>query len=152
MSLHHAEVEWALDDGDFLKRRYSRVHSLRFAGGITVVGSASVSVVPLPFSKADAVDPEAAFTSALSSCHMLTFLDLASRAGFVATAYHDKAEGELAKNAAGRYAVTRVVLRPKIIWSGAAPSASELDDLHHRAHDLCFIANSVTAEVVVEAS
>ena len=151
MSLHHATVEWSLGDGDFARRRYSRVHKLKFDGGIEVAGSASPAVVPLPFASADAVDPEAAFTAALSACHMLTFLDLASRAGFVAGAYSDKAEGELAKNAAGKYAVTRVVLRPDITWIGdKRPAQADLDDLHHRAHDLCFIANSVTTEVVVE--
>ena len=152
MSLHHAQVSWTLGDGDFRRRRYSRLHTLSFAAGIEVVGSASPSVVPKPWASDDAVDPEAAFTAALSACHMLTFLDLASRAGFVATAYCDRAEGELAKNPAGKMAVTRVTLRPQITWAGEKlPDSTELDTLHHAAHELCFIANSVLTEVVVEA-
>jgi len=154
MSAHRATVEWALVDGDdFPKGRYSRVHTIGFDGGISVPGSASPSVVPAPWSSAEAVDPEAAFTAALSACHMLTFLDLARRAGFGISAYRDEAEGTLARVARGKMAVTRVVLRPRITWTGETlPSPEELDALHHEAHELCFIANSVTTEVVVEAA
>ena len=153
MSVHRAGVDWALKDGDdFAKGRYSRVHTIGFEGGISVPGSASPAVVPLPWSSAEAVDPEAAFTAALSACHMLTFLDLARRAGFSISAYRDEAEGTLARVARGKMAVTRVVLRPVIDWTGdRRPSPEELDALHHQAHELCFIANSVTTEVVVES-
>ena len=110
-------------------------------------------MVPAPWSSGEAVDPEAAFTAALSACHMLTFLDLARRAGFSISAYRDEAEGTLARVARGKLAVTRVVLRPEITWTGEKrPSAEELDRLHHEAHELCFIANSVTTEVVVESA
>lgn len=152
MSVHRATVSWALDGGDFLKRRYSRVHTLAFDGGIEVVGSPATSVVPAPFSRPDAVDPESAFTAALSACHMLWFLDLASRAGFVVAAYEDAAEGELGRIGEGRFAMTKVTLRPRLRFEGTArPSAAELADLHERAHAACFIANSVTTEVVIEA-
>jgi organic hydroperoxide reductase OsmC/OhrA len=145
-------VEWSLGDGDFAKGRYSRVHKLEFEGGISAPGSASPAVVPAPWSSAEAVDPESAFTAALSACHMLTFLDLARRGGFTIAAYRDHAEGTLARVARGKMAVTRVVLRPEITWMGdKQPSAQELDTLHHEAHELCFIANSVTTEVVIEA-
>jgi organic hydroperoxide reductase OsmC/OhrA len=152
MSTHRATVDWRLDQGaDFAKGRYSRLHTVEFEGGISVPGSASPAVVPAPWSSADAVDPEAAFTAALSACHMLTFLDLARRAGFTIGAYRDEAEGTLARVARGKMAVTKVVLRPDITWTGdKRPSAQELDALHHEAHELCFIANSVTTEVVVE--
>lgn len=151
MSAHHATVEWALGDGDFAKGRYSRLHTLEFDGGVSVPGTASPSVVPAPWSSSEAVDPEAAFTAALSACHMLTFLDLARRAGFTISAYRDEAEGTLGRAARGKMAVTKVVLRPEITWTGEKqPSAQELDALHREAHELCFIANSVTTEVVVE--
>jgi organic hydroperoxide reductase OsmC/OhrA len=154
MSTHQATVDWTLGDGeDFARGRYSRVHTLDFGHGIAVRGSASSSVVPKPWSSDEALDPEAAFTGALSACHMLTFLDLARRAGFTITAYRDEAEGTLARVARGRMAVTRVVLRPKITWAGdARPTAEAIADLHHQAHEGCFIANSVTAEVVVEGT
>ncbi len=151
MSLHAATVDWSLGDGDFAAGRYSRLHSLTFEGGVTVAGSASPAVVPAPWSSAEAVDPEAAFTAALSACHMLTFLDLARRAGWVIAAYRDEAEGTLARVARGKMAVTRVVLRPAITWSGdRRPTADQITALHHTAHEQCFIANSVTTEVVVE--
>src|SRR5579871_4492968 len=106
MSVHRATVEWTLGDGeDFRRGRYSRLHTLRFEGGISAPGSASPAVVPAPWASADAVDPEAAFTAALSACHMLTFLDLARRAGFTIDAYRDEAEGTLGRIAPRKMAV-----------------------------------------------
>ncbi|MGI8840801.1 MAG: OsmC family protein, partial [Caulobacteraceae bacterium] len=148
MSVHRATVEWSLDDGDFLKRRYSRAHTLSFDGGVTVAGSPSPHIVPAPWSRSDAVDPEAMFTAALSACHMLWFLDLAARAGFIVAAYRDVAEGTLGKNAAGQTAMTRVALRPVIDFTGdPRPTPADIAALHHAAHEACFIANSVTTEV-----
>ena len=151
MKPHRATIVWTHDGGDFLKRRYSRVHTVAFEHGLEVVGSAATSVVPKPFAIDEAVDPEAMLTASLSACHMLTFLDVAARAGFQISAYRDEAEGELGKLASGKYAVTRVVLRPQITWAGdKRPTPEELADLHHKAHDACFISNSVTTDVVVE--
>jgi organic hydroperoxide reductase OsmC/OhrA len=151
MSTHRATVDWTLGDGDFARGRYSRVHTLDFGHGVTVPGTASSAVVPKPWSSDAALDPEAALTGALSACHMLTFLDLARRAGFTITAYRDAAEGTLARVAPGRMAVTRVVLRPDITWAGEKrPTPEDLAALHHAAHETCFIANSVTTQVVVE--
>jgi organic hydroperoxide reductase OsmC/OhrA len=136
----------------FLAGRYSRAHTLRFDDGLEVPGSPSPSVVPAPWSNAAAIDPEEAFTAALSACHMLWFLDLAKQAGFAVASYEDAAIGTLARVGRGRMAMTRVVLRPRIAFAGEkTPTTSEIADLHHRAHKLCFIANSVTTEVVVEA-
>jgi organic hydroperoxide reductase OsmC/OhrA len=150
MKPHRAIITWTHDGADFLKRRYSRVHTVAFAHGVELVGSASTSVVPKPFAIDEAVDPEAMLTASLSACHMLTFLDVAARAGFQVADYRDEAEGTLGKLASGRYAVTRVVLHPQITWAGdKRPTAEELADLHHKAHDACFISNSVTTEVVV---
>jgi organic hydroperoxide reductase OsmC/OhrA len=113
--------------------------------------SSSPSVVPLPWSVENAVDPEEAFVASLSSCHMLTFIDLARRAGFGVEAYDDTAEGVMERLSAGRWWIARVTLRPRIVFSGERrPTAAELDDLHHKAHDGCFIANSVKTEVLIE--
>jgi organic hydroperoxide reductase OsmC/OhrA len=153
MSGHHATVTWKLETTpeDFLKRRYSRVHAIAFEGGAEVVGTPSPAIVPAPWSKADAVDPEGAFTASLSACHMLWFLDHAARAGFVVASYVDAAEGTLGRIGPGKMAMTRVVLRPVVTFAGdKRPSAEELERLHHAAHADCFIANSVTTEVVVE--
>jgi organic hydroperoxide reductase OsmC/OhrA len=150
--LYHATVAWKRQaDADFPKGRYSRGHVWRFDGGVEVKAAASPHVVPKAFTPEDAVDPEEAFVASLSSCHMLTFLDLARRAGFVIDSYEDAAEGVMEKNAAGRLWVSKVTLRPRIVWAGASPPADQLDRLHHDAHDLCFIANSVTTDVRVES-
>jgi organic hydroperoxide reductase OsmC/OhrA len=150
MSMHSATVDWVLD-GDFLARRYSRAHVIGFDGGVQVAGSASPDVVRAPFSRADAVDPEEAFVASLAACHMLWFLDFASRAGVVVTAYRDEAEGVLGEDAEGRTAMTRVTLRPKVTFApDKTPSRDQLERLHHQAHEACFIANSVKTDVVIE--
>jgi organic hydroperoxide reductase OsmC/OhrA len=147
-----ATVAWRREDGeDFAKGRYSRGHVWRFDGGIEVPASASPSVVPAPWSRDDAVDPEEAYIAALSSCHMLTFLDLARRAGIVVESYEDEAIGTMERVAPGRMAITRVVLRPRIAYATDAPDQATLDDLHHKAHDACFIANSVKTEIRIDA-
>ena len=96
------------------------------------------------------VDPEEMFVASLSSCHMLWFLDYARRAKLAVAAYRDQAEGVMEKDADGRVAITRVTLRPAARFTGRQPDASELEALHHAAHDACFIANSVKTQVTVE--
>ena len=135
---------------DFAKGRYSRAHEWRFDGGTTLAASASPAVVPAPFSREDAVDPEEAFVAALSSCHMLTFLDFARRAGVLIESYEDEAVGIMERIAPGKMAITRVTLRPRIGFAGAVPDQAKLDALHHQAHEACFIANSVTTKIAVE--
>ncbi len=146
-----ATVSWRRSaDDDLGKGRYSRFHVWRF-DGVEVPASASPSVVPLPWSREDAVDPEEAFIASLSSCHMLTFLDLARRAGAIVDSYEDAAVGTMERIAAGRMAITHVTLRPRIAWVGGPPDQATLDDLHHKAHEACFIANSVKTEIRIEA-
>ncbi|MCC7197941.1 MAG: OsmC family protein [Gammaproteobacteria bacterium] len=152
MAAYTAEVLWSRATGEaFTDNRYSRRHLLRFDGGVEVQGSASPQVVPLPFSVVDAVDPEEAFVSSLSSCHMLWFLSLAARQGFVVDRYRDLAEGVMAKNPAGKLVMSVVTLRPETTFSGERqPTPAELQALHEQAHDECFIANSVKTEVRCE--
>jgi organic hydroperoxide reductase OsmC/OhrA len=147
---YRASVSWRRDGGDYAKGRYSRAHEWRFDGGVTVRASASPNVVPLPFSREDALDPEEALIAAISSCHMLTFIDLARRAGVDVLAYEDDAIGRMERIAPGRMAITKVTLRPRISYGGVEPSPAKLDELHHQAHELCFIANSVKTEISVE--
>jgi organic hydroperoxide reductase OsmC/OhrA len=107
-------------------------------------------VVPVPYADPAGVDPEEAFVASLSSCHMLWFLALAAEAGFRVDSYQDEARGELGTNAEGRQAMLRVVLRPRIVFSGEkTPGPEELDRLHEESHHRCFIANSVRTEVRV---
>ena len=151
MSHYAAETLWERKDADFLDNRYSRRHLLRFDGGLEVPGSSSPSVVPLPMSDASALDPEEAFVSSLSSCHMLWFLTMAVKRKFRVDRYFDAATGVMEKNAEGRVAMTLVTLHPEVTFSGERqPSREELDKLHHDAHEACFIANSVKTEVRCE--
>lgn len=152
MSEYRATVLWQRQgDEKFTDARFSRGHRWQFDEGVEVPASASPRVVPLPMSVAAAVDPEEAFVASLSSCHMLTFLYLAAKRGFVIESYRDEAVGVLAKNEDGRQAITRVTLHPAIRFgAGAEPTAADLDTLHHQAHEQCFIAQSVRTEVRVE--
>ncbi len=149
MSRHVAEIDWR-SDGEFVSGRYSRRHEIRFDGGLVIAGSSSPSVVPEPMSDAAAVDPEEALVASVSACHMLWFLSLAQNAGFDVASYADRAEGEMGRIAPGRVAMTRILLRPEIVFAGTRPDQAELDRLHHEAHSRCFIANSLKAEILVE--
>jgi len=147
---YQAQIEWQRGTAVFTDNRYSRGHTWSFDGGIVVPASSSPLVVP-GASVAAAVDPEEALVASAASCHMLWFLSLAAKRGFVVERYTDQAFGEMAKNTAGRVAFSRITLRPAITFAaGAEPSPAELADLHHAAHDECYIANSLKAEVVVE--
>lgn len=149
MAHHGAVVSWTLKaDDDFAAGRYSRAHSIAFDGGAVIPASSSPSVVPVGSDPA-AIDPEEMLIAALSSCHMLWFLDLARRDGWVIASYLDSAEGVMGK-IDGKTALAKVILKPQLIFQGEAPSPERIDTLHHRAHELCFIANSVKTEVVVQ--
>ena len=152
MATHNATIRWFASPGeDFAKGQYSRGHSWNFDGLTNVAASASPHIVPAPWSDAAAVDPEEAFVASAASCHMLFFLDFARRAGVIVTSYEDEAEGEMNKGSDGKVRITRITLRPKIVFGGTEPTQATLDDLHHKSHEACFIANSITSEVVVEA-
>lgn len=148
MPHHLATVQWARDGGDFAANKYSRAHEWRFDGGAVVPASASPDIVPLPYSDPAGVDPEEAFVASLASCHMLFFLSFAQQAGLEVESYSDTAKGFLTKSEEGVVWVSRVELNPQTVWGGVAPAFDVLDDLHHRAHGACFIANSVRTEVV----
>ena len=136
---------------DFTDQRYSRRHRLRFDGGTEVQGSSSPSVVPLPMSDAAAVDPEEIFVASLAACHMLWFLSLAAQNGHVVDSYHDAAVGVMTRNADGKLWISVVTLRPEVRFGGERrPTAEALLRLHDRAHEECFIANSVKTEVQCE--
>ncbi len=145
---HAVTVEWRREGAVFTDHRYSRAHRWIFDGGAVVAASSSPQVVRLPFSDPAGVDPEEAYVAALSSCHMLWFLDLAARRGCTVDRYRDEAEGHMEKNPAGKDWIARVVLRPMVEFSGlVAPDDATVDALHHAAHAECFIANSVRTEV-----
>jgi organic hydroperoxide reductase OsmC/OhrA len=153
MAEHKAMIRWAAsEDGEaFLKGRFSRAHTWTFDGGLTVPASAAPSVIPAPFSDPAGVDPEEAYVAAIASCHMMSFLYVAMRAGFVVERYEDDAVGAMRKNERGVIWVGAVTLRPRIDFgAGTRPTPAEVEQLHHRAHEQCFIANSVKTEITVE--
>lgn len=151
MSRYACTVAWERAGADFAARKYSRRHRWAFDGGAVVRGSSSPLSVPLPYSDAAAVDPEEALVAAVSSCHMLWFLDFAARRGLVVDSYTDAATGRMGKDARGRMSIVEVVLAPHVVFSGGRqPHEGEVDTLHHEAHEHCNIANSIRAEVRVE--
>lgn len=156
MSTHNAVVDWSLGDqvadGDYLAGRYSRAHTIAFDGGVTVPASASPSLVRLPWSKADAADPEELLVASAASCHMLWFLDFAKHAGLVVRRYHDEPLGTMGRMPDGSVGLVRITLRPSVTFGGAPPTADGLAALHDKAHDACNIAHSLKGEVVVEAA
>ncbi|MGF6275267.1 organic hydroperoxide reductase OsmC/OhrA [Massilia sp. UYP11] len=150
MKQFDARVTWQRADQAFLDGRYSRAHAWRFDGGLSVPASSSPLSVPLPMSDPAAVDPEEALVAAASSCHMLFFLAIAAQQGFVVERYDDAARGLLDTNAAGRMAMVRIELNPSIAFAGARrPDAQALAAIHHLAHERCYIANSLTTEIVI---
>ncbi len=150
MSTYTAKITWKSDSPEtFQNNRYTRAHTWAFDGGIEVPASSSPQVVPR-FSVEAAVDPEEALVASVSSCHMLTFLYLAARAGFNIADYTDNAVGELAALEDGRQWLAKITLDPQIEWLGdTIPTADELAKLYHDAHEMCYIANSIKSEIVV---
>ena len=147
MSEHKAKIAWERTGDDFSVRAYTRDHTWTFEGGEVVRASAA----PAYLGSETHVDPEEALVASLSSCHMMTFLYIASMKKYVIDSYSDSAVGHVEKNDAGKLAVTRIVLRPDIQFSGEKiPTAEEIAAMHDGAHAECFIANSITASVVVE--
>ena len=146
MSEHRVTLKWERGGAEFSYQKYPRDHTWIFDGGHTMMATAAPAYLGSPAN----VDPEEAFVASLSSCHMLTFLAIACKQKFVLDLYQDEAVGHMEKNAEGKMAITRVELRPKITWGGdRTPSAEQLDEMHHAAHENCFIANSVKTEVTV---
>jgi organic hydroperoxide reductase OsmC/OhrA len=147
MSEHRARIAWRRTTPDFVYETYDRAHDWHFDSGVTVPGSASPEFRGRP----ERVDPEEGFVASLSSCHMLTFLAIAARKRLVLDSYDDDATGFMRKNEEGRLAITKVILRPRIVWApGTTVAPAELDRMHHQSHLECFIANSVKTEIIVE--
>ena len=152
MSQYNAKISWRrAEEEDFIRSEYSRAHQWSFDGGVTVPASSSPHIVPIPYSVEANVDPEEAYVASISSCHMLFFLSIAAKRRFVIDEYIDNAVGIMAQDDSGRLAITKVILRPQISFSGdKQPSAEQIKKLHHQSHDQCFIANSVRSEIVIE--
>ncbi|HEV8592403.1 MAG TPA: OsmC family protein [Pyrinomonadaceae bacterium] len=154
MSTYTAKITWKNDSPEtFAKNRYTRGHTWSFDGGIEVPASSSPHSVRVPYSVEAAVDPEEALVASASSCHMLTFLWIAAKNGFQIDSYTDNAVGEMTKSEEGKEFISKITLDPQIAWSGEVlPTSQEIAEMHHEAHEGCYIANSIKAEVVVNNS
>lgn len=149
MSEHTATLNWSRQGREFTYEGYSRDHRLVFENGLDTLASSAPDFVGNP----EALNPETLLVGSLSSCHMLTFLALCAKRGHVVEHYEDAASGYLEKNAEGRMAINRIVLRPKIRFQdGTAPDGAALAKLHERAHANCFIGSSINAVVTVESA
>ncbi len=150
MSTYTATVRWQRGDQPFTDGKYSRGHDISFDGGVSFRGSSAPGVVRPPLSEVAAADPEEMLVASLSMCHMLFVLDFARKAGFVIDSYTDTAEGEMGVDERGKTSVTRVTLKPRVIWSGEiTPCGADIQQLHRKAHEACFIANSFRGEVEI---
>lgn len=149
MSKYKVKITWHRNpDEPFTDQKYSRKHTWTFDGGANIKASSSPHVVPLPMSDESAVDPEEAFVAAISSCHMLWFLSIAAGKKFLIESYQDNAEGVMAKNPEGKLAITEVILKPRIIFAGESiPSRAAINEIHHLAHEKCYISNSVKTNI-----
>lgn len=151
MAEYVAEVTWTRGAQPFTDNRYKRVFETRFPGGAILPGSASPHVVPAALTDPGGVDPEQMFVSSLSSCHMLWFLSIAAKHGWLIDRYDDRAVGQMAHNAQGQMAMSRVTLHPCCSFTGGTrPDRAALVAAHEQAHAACFIANSVRTEVVID--
>jgi organic hydroperoxide reductase OsmC/OhrA len=151
MSEYSAKIAWhrAADEA-FIDSKYSRGHTWEFDGGAIVAASSAPSIVPLPYSVEANVDPEEAFVASISSCHMLFFLGIAGKKRLVIDEYIDNPIGLMETDSKGKVSMTKVNLRPQVSFSGKQPTFEMLEKMHHQAHELCFIANSVKTQIVTE--
>lgn len=151
MSIHTATLSWTRKDAVFTDGKYPRAHAVRFDGGETLTGSPAPDLVRPPLSDPNGTDPEEMLVAAVASCHMLFFLDFARRSGFTVDSYEDAAEGTLGKADDNIARMTEIRLKPSIMWSGEVlPSAADIGLLHHKAHEACYIGQSLKCPVVVQ--
>ncbi|MDA1353736.1 MAG: OsmC family protein [bacterium] len=147
MSIHHTQLNWKLTAESFAYETFNREHTMTYKDGLSIPASSAPDYLGKPAH----VDPEEALIGAVSSCHMLTFLALASKKRYTVSAYADNAQGTLEKNNDGVLAITTIQLHPKITFEGEKiPNAEELAAMHDKAHQHCFIANSIKAKVTVQ--
>lgn len=147
MSEHKSHLSWNRGTIDFSYESYDRSHQIEFPGRQSLTGSSA----PEFLGKADFANPEEMLAASLSSCHMLTFLAIASRSRVVVDKYSDDATAYLGKGPMGKFEVTKVILRPQVTFApGQEVTAEKLAHFHEKAHENCFIANSVKCEVTIE--
>jgi organic hydroperoxide reductase OsmC/OhrA len=148
MSEHRIKLNWQRQTPDFVYDTYDRSYGVKFEGGQEVKGSAPTQFL----GKAELTNPEELLAASLAACHMLTFLAVSCKGGYIIDTYKDHATATLEKNEAGKVAVTKILLKPLVSWSGTKiPDAATIKGLHDKAHANCMIANSIKSQVTIES-
>ena len=143
MAEHNIRLTWNKGDAPFTYNDYPRNHTIAFKSGQEML---TASAAPAYKGDASKADPEDMLVASLSSCHMLSFLAIATKKKVTVTSYEDDAVGFL-EGDKNRLWIARVILRPKVTCDA---DAGTLAEIHHLAHEACFIANSVKTDVRVE--
>ena len=148
MAEHRIKLTWEKGAVSFTYNDYPRNHVITFKDGQDELTASASPAYKGDVTKAD---PEDLLVASLSSCHMLSFLAIASKKKVTVTYYEDDAVGFLESDSpdgkGGTLWVARVILRPKVTCDA---NAAVLDEIHHMAHGACFIAKSVKTDVRVE--
>jgi organic hydroperoxide reductase OsmC/OhrA len=146
MSEYKIEISWKNKFEQLSYENFSRDHLIRFSGEQSLTNSSA----PEYFGNKNASNPEELLASALASCHMLTFLAIASKSGYNIGSYDCLAIAKLDKNEEGKLSVTNIELKPCIEFRGDKfPSAEQLASMHEKAHRNCFIAQSLKTKVTI---
>ena len=145
MSEHHAKIYWERKSPDFVYETYDRSHKVTFGGGLSLLASAAPDFKGRP----DQVNPEEMLAASAASCHMLTFLAVAAKSRLVVNSYEDQATAILEQKE-GLWVVTKIILKPKVVFENPTPSVEKLESLHQKAHKNCIIANSIQSQIVWE--
>ena len=149
MGEHRITLTWNDGGKPFTYESYPREHVISYKSGQQVMAASAA-----PAYRGDGIhaDPEELLVAALSSCHMLSFLAIAAKKRLPVKSYEDDATGFLendsSQGSGGKLWLTRVILRPRI---DCDIDAATLTQIHHLAHEACFIANSVKTDVKVES-
>jgi len=147
MSEHNITLTWTKQTESFAYKDYNRDHQWDFGEGLVVNASSAPQFLGTP----EYADPERAFAAALSSCHMLFFIAICSKKRLLVQDYIDHATVILEPDEQGDLIISKVFLRPEVIFAeGVDVSQEEIDKIHHISHDKCFLAKSVKSEIIVE--
>lgn len=140
------ELHWHRAEPGFEPGKYSAEHLVRYNNSYEVQADAAPDWGGNP----ENTNPEQALASALSSCHMMTFLSLAAKAKWPVASYHDHAVAHLGKNSKGQMSVTRIDLHPVVRFdTGFSVDDKKLEEMQNRAHRYCFIANTLAESVEI---
>jgi organic hydroperoxide reductase OsmC/OhrA len=141
---YKARLVWDgnLGDGTSTYTGYGRKYRVQFAGKPDLPGSAD----PIFRGDANVYNPEDLFVASLSSCHLLSYLALCARSKINVVAYEDDASGTMVMRPDGGGKFESVTLRPSVTIAAGSDEKRAME-LHETAHDMCFIAASVSIPV-----